>query len=222
MTIPRPVRVLVVDEEAPITHVLQIALELEGWEVAIAHNGQTAIDSTFEPDIVLLDMMLPDMLGTDVAAALRRNNSAALLVFLSARDEHYDRTAAFAAGADDYIAKPFGVEEVVDRLVAATRKLGLAASTRRIDNLVLDLDEGRVWNRHETLALGSLELELLRELDDHRGRELSLGELTGAAARRGIRIPRELAERLLEHTRAVLAAAGSTALRNSSVGWSLA
>ncbi len=222
MNTSRPVRVLVVDEEEPITHILRIALEFEGWDVAVAHSGAEAIASDFEPDIVLLDMMLPDQQGTDVVAALREAGSTALVVFLTGRDQHYDRTAAYAAGADLYLTKPFGVEEVVDHLVDATRRMGLAPTSRRIDGLVLDLEEGKVWRRHELVALDSLQVELLRELDRNRGRRLSLGELTLAAARRDIRMSRDLAARLLERMRSVFAAAGSRALRVDELGWMLA
>lgn len=127
MSTARRPRILVVDEEEPITHVLRLALELEGWEVDIAHTGHDALDRAPGADAIVLDMMLPDVRGTEVAAALRGAGSDAHVLFLTGRSDLEERMAAYRAGADDYLTKPFGVEEVVARLAAELRRRGFAA-----------------------------------------------------------------------------------------------
>lgn len=120
-------RILIVDEEEPITHVLRLALELEGWDVAVAHSGAEGVDRATGADAVLLDMMLPDRRGTEVVAALRAAGSDAHVLFLTGRSGLDERMAAYRAGADDYLTKPFGVEEVVARLAAELRRRGFTA-----------------------------------------------------------------------------------------------
>lgn len=220
----RDVHVLIVDEEEPITHVLRLGLELEGWEVSVVHSGADAIAFDGRPDIVLLDMMLPDRLGTDVVAAMRRDGETAHVIFLTGRSEAHDRMAAFTAGGDDYLTKPFGVEEVVDRVAAATRRLGLAAGTLRVDDLVLDTRSGLAWRGDEFLRLSSFEFELLRVLVERAeagGGAAAPGELVGALSRRDIRVPGELAPRLLERLRAALAATGAPLLVVDDDRWRL-
>ena len=129
----RSVRILVVDEEEPLTHVLSLALSLEGWEVRVAPDGQFALAAVaeFAPDIVLLDMMLPDTSGTDVVAALRADGVTTPVIFLTGRAAIEDRIAAYVAGGDDYVTKPFGLEEIIERLRPLVEKLGLAAAGQR-------------------------------------------------------------------------------------------
>jgi len=129
----RSARILVVDEEEPLTHVLSLALSLEGWEVRVAPDGVSALAAVadFEPDIVLLDMMLPDTTGTDVVAALRAAGVTTPVVFLTGRATTEDRIAAYSAGADDYLTKPFGLEEVIERLRPMVDRLDLAATPQR-------------------------------------------------------------------------------------------
>jgi two-component system, OmpR family, response regulator len=221
MDIERPVRILIVDEEEPIAHVLRLGLELEGWRVSAVATGAEAVVAAAGADIVLLDQMLPDMLGTEVVAELRALGSSAHVIFLTGRDEHEDRAAAYAAGADDYLTKPFGVEEVVDRLRQATRRLGLAPSSLRVGDLVLDVEAGMAWRGETLLPITSLEFELLRELAAHTGRRTGIGDLSVAASRRGVRVPRELAERLLQRTRDSIAATGSPLLSEHDGAWVL-
>ncbi|TBN58382.1 response regulator [Glaciihabitans arcticus] len=112
------VRILVVDEENGLTDIVRRALQLEGWVTAIAPTGAEAIAAvdTFEPHIILLDMMLPDMLGTEVATRLRAAGVETPIVFLTGRSEHEDRMAGYASGADAYLTKPFGLDELVNAL----------------------------------------------------------------------------------------------------------
>jgi two-component system, OmpR family, response regulator len=139
-TARRP-RILVVDEEEPITHVLRLGLELEGWEVDVAHSGEDALRRAAGADVILLDMMLPDRRGTEVAAALRLAGSDAYVLFVTGRTDLDERMAAYRAGADDYLTKPFSVEDVVGRVAAEVRRRGFAA----------DADERMAREGHPTL-----------------------------------------------------------------------
>jgi two-component system, OmpR family, response regulator len=125
-------RILVVDEEEPITRVLQLGLELEGWDVDVAHSARDALHDAPGADVILLDMMLPDARGTDVVAALRLAGSTAHVLFVTGRTDLDERMAAYRAGADDYVTKPFGVEEVVARVAAELRRRGFAADADEV------------------------------------------------------------------------------------------
>ena len=217
----RPVRILLVDEEETFTHVVRLALELEGWEVKVVHSAADAIADRSRPDIVLLDMMLPDGLGTDVVTALRTAGSRATVVFVTGRAEHEQRAAAYAAGADGYLTKPFSLEEVVDHLHVVVRRLGLAATSRVAGDLVLDVESGLAWRGEELLELTSLEFELLRELVEHRGARRSTGELVRAVTARGIRVPREFVARMLDRIRVAVNGVGRPLLVGDDAGWQL-
>lgn len=222
MTSPsRPVRILLVDEEETLTHVVRLALELEGWEVSTVHSAAEAIADRSRPDIVLLDMMLPDGLGTDVVAAMRAAGSRAVVVFVTGRTEHEQRAAAYAAGADGYLTKPFALEEVVDHLKIAVRRLGLSTSSRVAGDLILDVEAGMAWRAGELLPLTSLEFELLRELVEQRGDRRTTSELVRAVASRGIRIPREFVARMLARIRTAVNGVGRPLLVGDDTGWQL-
>jgi two-component system, OmpR family, response regulator len=220
----RAVRILVVDEEEALTTLVRIALELEGWQVRVAASAADALDAVagFAPDIVLLDMDLPDGSGTDVVAAMRTGGSRAAVVFLTGRADHEHRAAAYAAGGDDYVTKPFGLEEVVDRLQPIVRRLGLAPTSRRLDDLVVDVSAGQVWRGDAAIALTPLEFELLRELVERPGTRLSVGQLVTGAARRGVRVPRDFVTRMLERLRDLVNADRRPLLWGDDAGWMLA
>jgi two-component system OmpR family response regulator len=222
MEITKPVHILVVDEEEPITDVLRLALELEGWRVSVAHSGADAIAFDGDPDVVLLDMMLPDCRGTDVVAEMRLAGSRAHVIFLTGRSEHDERMAAYEAGADDYITKPFGIEEVIDRVHLATRRLGIAPGSLRVDDLVLDLDAGLAWRGDVLLHLTSFEFELLRALVERRGSAQSTNDLVRAAGERNVRVPAELADRILERTRDSVNAVGTPLVSLERERWLVA
>lgn len=217
----RPVRILLVDEEETFTHVVRLALELEGWEVAVVHSAADAIRDRSHPDIVLLDMMLPDGLGTEVVAAMRTAGSPAVVVFVTGRAEHEQRAAAYAAGADGYLTKPFSLEEVVDHLQVVVRRLGLAESSRVAGDLVVDVEAGMAWRAGELLPLTSLEFELLRELVDHRGTRRTTTELVRAVTARGIRVPREFVTRMFQRIRIAVNGTGRPLLVGDDAGWQL-
>jgi len=170
--------------------------------------------------------MLPDGLGTDVVAAMRTAGSRAVVVFVTGRAEHEQRAAAYAAGADGYLTKPFALEEVVEHLQVIVRRLGLAASSRVAGDLILDLEAGMAWRAGELLQLTSLEFEVLRELVEHRGTRRTTPELVRAVAARGIRIPRDFVARMLTRIRAAVNGAsangtGRPLLVGDDAGWQL-
>lgn len=197
------VRVLVVDEEEALTHVLSLALELEGWHVQVAGDGASvpAMVDEFDPHIILLDMMLPDTTGLDVVAQLRARGVTTSVVFLTGRASDADRIAAYAAGGDDYITKPFGLEAVVDRLAPIVRRLGLSPTSRRYSDLVLDDASDEVWRGDERIILAPLEVEVLRALLASAEQPQSLVDVLRSVTTRGARIPRELVVRMLERVR---------------------
>ena len=168
---PRKIRVLVVDEEAPLTNLLTLALQFEGWNVETLANGSDAVAVTrrFRPDAILLDMMLPDINGVEVVERLRENGVTVPVIFLTGRSSLEDRLAAFSAGGDDYITKPFSLEEVTDRLREVFRRVGLAETSRVVGDLVLDSATGQVWRAGEAVLLSPLERELLAVLFDRAG-----------------------------------------------------
>ena len=164
-------RVLVIDEEEPLTNLLTLALTFEGWEVETLARGARAVDVArrFEPDAILLDMGLPDINGIEVVARLRDSGVTVPVIFLTGRSSLEDRLAAFSAGGDDYMTKPFGLEEVTTRLRAVFRRGGLAPTSRVFADVVLDTGTHQVWRGGEPILLSSLEVELLRVLIDRDG-----------------------------------------------------
>jgi two-component system, OmpR family, response regulator len=169
-----PVRVLVVDDEATLTELLSIALRYEGWEVRTAADGTAAIRVAreFRPDAVVLDVMLPDMSGLDVLRRLRADATDVPVLFLTAMDAVEDRVAGLTAGGDDYVTKPFSLEEVVARLRAlirrATRLRVQDDALVAVGDLTLDEDSHEVRRAGEPIALTATEFELLSYLMRNR------------------------------------------------------
>lgn len=222
---PRPARILVVDEEEPLTHVLSVALGMEGWDVRVAPSGAEALTAVrdFVPDIVLMDMMLPDALGTELVASLRGSGVTTPIVFLTGRASHDDRVAGYAAGADEYLTKPFGLEEVVEHLNPIVRRLGLAPSSRRFADLVLDETTAEVWRGDERILLTPLEFEMLRALVEEPETSMSLGQVLRAVTLRGARVPRELAVKMIERMRRLVNSDRSPLVHvDASGSWMLA
>ncbi|MFD5873760.1 response regulator transcription factor [Streptomyces sp. NPDC060322] len=178
-----PVRVLVVDDEAPLAELLSMALRYEGWEVRSAGDGANALRTArdFRPDAVILDVMLPDMDGLTVLGRLRRELSDVPVLFLTARDAVEDRIAGLTAGGDDYVTKPFSLEEVVARLRGLIRRSGTASvrseSTLVVGDLVLDEDSHEVSRGDDSIHLTATEFELLRFLMRNPRRVLSKAQI---------------------------------------------
>ncbi|MGW0939888.1 response regulator transcription factor [Streptomyces sp. NPDC002666] len=178
-----PVRVLVVDDEAPLAELLSMALRYEGWEVRSAGDGAGALRTAreFRPDAVILDVMLPDMDGLAVLGRLRRELCEVPVLFLTARDSVEDRIAGLTAGGDDYVTKPFSLEEVVARLRGLIRRSGTAAvrseSTLVVGDLMLDEDSHEVSRGGANIHLTATEFELLRFLMRNPRRVLSKAQI---------------------------------------------
>ena len=166
-----PARILVVDDEPTLTDLLQMALRYEGCEVRTAATGHAAVRSAkeFQPDAIVLDVMLPDLDGFEVLRRVRGQAPEVPVLFLTARDAVEDRIAGLTAGGDDYVTKPFSLEEVVARLRALLRRSGLAAAARAesvltVGDLTMDEDSHEVRRSGDLVALTATEFELLRFL----------------------------------------------------------
>jgi two-component system OmpR family response regulator len=179
----RPVRVLVVDDEPNIAELLAMALRLEGWEISIAHSGNAALTSAKKtrPDAVVLDIMLPDFDGMEVMRRLRSHSPDIPVLFLTAKDAVEDRVAGLTAGGDDYVTKPFSLEEVVARLRALLRRTGVGESRPSaqviVGDLVLDEDSHEVSRAGVAVKLTATEFELLRYLMRNPKRVLSKAQI---------------------------------------------
>ena len=146
----QPVRVLVVDDEPTLSELLAMALRYEGWEVRTAADGSSAVRTAreFRPDAVVLDVMLPDFDGFEVLRRMRGESPEVPVLFLTAKDSVEDRVAGLTAGGDDYVTKPFSLEELVARLRGLLRRAGMTAARQDsalvVGDLVLDEDSHEV------------------------------------------------------------------------------
>jgi two-component system OmpR family response regulator len=178
-----PVRVLVVDDEATLAELVTMALRYEGWEVRSAGDGAGAVRIARElrPDVVVLDIMLPDLSGIEVLRRLREQNPNLPVLFLTARDAVEDRIAGLTAGGDDYVTKPFSLEEVVLRLRALLRRTHVAAEAAGamlvVGDLTLDEDSREVHRGTDLIELTATEFELLRFLMRNARRVLSKAQI---------------------------------------------
>lgn len=179
-----PVRVLVVDDEVNIAELLAMALRYEGWDVQVAHTGGDAVAAArgARPDAVVLDMMLPDVGGLEVMRRMRADTPDVPVLFLTARDAVEDRVAGLTAGGDDYVTKPFSLEEVVARLRGLMRRAGTAAQVEDrhllvVGDLTLDEDSREVHRGGVEVALTATEFELLRFLMRNPRRVLSKAQI---------------------------------------------
>ncbi|MEV4154141.1 response regulator transcription factor [Nocardia salmonicida] len=173
-------RVLVVDDEPMIVELLAVSLRYQGFEVATAADGAEALDRarTFRPQALIVDVMMPGMDGFGLLRRLRADGIDAPVLFLTARDDVDDKITGLTLGADDYVTKPFSLEEVVARLRVILRRAGHAeperASTRlRFADIELDDDTHEVWKGGEPVALSPTEFTLLRYFMVNAGSVLS-------------------------------------------------
>ena len=178
-----PLRVLVVDDEENIAELLRMALRYEGWDVEVALTGNKAatVAKKQRPDAVVLDMMLPDFDGMEVLKRLRTDQPDVPVLFLTARDSVEDRVAGLTAGGDDYVTKPFSLEEVVARLRALMRRSGAqqtaTTSMLRVGDLTMDEDSHEVTRDDTEISLTATEFELLRYLMRNPRRVLSKAQI---------------------------------------------
>ena len=172
-----PQRILVVDDEPNILATLAPLLRTRGYEVSTAMNGRTALEviERENPDLIVLDLGLPDIDGVEVCRLVRESRATPILV-LSARGAESDKVRALDAGADDYVTKPFGPDELLARVRVALRRTEPASSpTGSIvrGNLVIDRERFRVVRDGEEVRLTPKEFELLTYLAQHPGRVLT-------------------------------------------------
>ena len=175
-----PPTVLVVDDDRAIRTALERALRLEGFDVDTAAGGERALELIGErrPSVVLLDVVMPDLSGVEVARRLRGDGVEVPICMLSARDEVADRVAGLEAGADDYIVKPFALEEVVARLHALLRRSPTReAVPLRVGDLLIDPARRVVRRGEREVELTRREFEVLEELARHAGMVLSRPQL---------------------------------------------
>ena len=177
-------RILVIEDEPDIRQVLDYNLRLAGHEVVAAARGQDGLRLAREqhPDLVLLDLMLPDIPGTDVCRAIKDDLSmrATPVIMVTAKGEEIDRVVGFELGADDYVTKPFSVRELVLRIRATLRRNeGKPPESSVVDfgTLRIDRDAHRIWVQDEEIELTALEFKLLVTLYDRRNRVQSRGAL---------------------------------------------
>ena len=173
-------RVLVVDDEPQILRALAINLRARGYEVCTAGDGGEALQqaAAHPPDVVVLDLGLPDLDGVDVIAGLRGWTSVPILV-LSGRSDSIDKVDALDAGADDYVTKPFGMEELTARLRAMLRRNTPQQTTPTVEfgDVVVDLTATRVTRQGQEVRLTPTEWHLLEALVRHPGKLLSQRQL---------------------------------------------
>ncbi len=178
-----PIRVLAVDDEPAITELLSMALRYEGWEPTTAASGLEAVKAAREtkPDVAILDMMLPDFDGLEVMRRIRADQPSLPVIFLTAKDGVEDRINGLTAGGDDYVTKPFSLEELIARLRALLRRSGAVAvqsdSQLVVGDLVLDEDSHEVTRGGDDIQLTNTEFELLRYLMRNPRRVLSKAQI---------------------------------------------
>ena len=180
-SVTAPARLLVVDDEATILELLSGSLRLAGFEVVTAASGGEAVRAAVSsrPDLVLLDVMMPDGDGFDALRRIRSGGSEVPVIFLTARDEVSDRVRGFTVGGDDYVTKPFSLEELLGRIRAVLKRTQPDApgSGLRVAGLELDEDAHEVKQDGALVALTPTEYRLLRFLMVNAGRAVSKGEI---------------------------------------------
>ena len=180
-----PLKVLVVDDEPPIRKLLRMGLTTQGYAILEAANGKTALElMDREPDLVILDLGLPDIQGHNLLRMIRARNERVPIVVLSSRSDEVGKVEALDSGADDYLTKPFGMEELLARMRAAVRHQLQIHGERpifRVGDLSVDLVRRVVKVGNRDIKLSAKEYDLLRVLVQHAGKVLThkflLGEL---------------------------------------------
>src|ERR1044071_6379382 len=178
-----PVRVMVVDDEPTLAELLASVLRYEGWEIQTASDGSSAVRTAreFRPDAVVLDIMLPDFDGLEVLRRVRAELPHVCVLFLTARDAVEDRVAGITAGGDDYVTKPFSLEEVLARLRGLLRRANLTRAQTEgslvVGDLTMDEDAREVRRDGDLIDLTATEFELLRFLMRNPRRVLSKAQI---------------------------------------------
>ena len=178
-----PARILVVDDEKSITDLVSMALRYEGLEVDVAHTGRDALDkvTSFRPTLLVLDVMLPDLSGFEVLERIGRDlaGQRVPVLFLTARDTLDDKLRGFTLGGDDYMTKPFSIEELIVRVRAILRRVHGAEDDGRLQvgDLRLDEDSHEVFRGSSSIELTPTEFKLLHYLMLNAGRVVSKSQI---------------------------------------------
>ena len=177
-------RALIVDDEESILQLVAMALRYDGWEVETATTGADGLEKirSFDPDVAVLDIMLPDLDGVQLLSRMRSEGSLVPVLFLTALDSVDDRVNGLTAGGDDYMVKPFSLEELIARLRALVRRVQLLRDQQpdpllRLGDLVLNEDSYEVERSGELIELTTTEFELLRYLMRNPRRVLSKAQI---------------------------------------------
>lgn len=179
LSVGEDVRALIVDDEQNLAELLALAFRYQNWESTTALDGAGALTAMreYKPTIVILDVMLPDINGLDLLTRIRRIDSMVPVLFLTAKDAVEDRVVGLTAGGDDYVTKPFSLEEVVARVRALFRRTGAAqyddGAVIRVGDLSLDEDSHEVFRDSDAIDLTAKEFELLRFMMRNPKRVLS-------------------------------------------------
>jgi len=206
--------ILLVEDEAALVSVLRYNLEREGFEVIEARDGEEALLVAEERpiDLVLLDWMLPNVSGIEVCRRLRRRPATrnVPIVMLTARGEEADRVRGLETGADDYVAKPFSMPELMARLHAVLRRVRPALAAERLvyADIEMDLAAHRVSREGREVRLGPTEFRLLRFFLEHPGRVFSREQLIGGVWGHGVYVEPRTVDVHIRRLRAALNAAG--------------
>ena len=171
--------VLIVDDEKNIVDILRFNLKKEGYDVLTAYDGRQGLETaeSMNPDLILLDVMLPEMDGFEVCRRIRQKNLTTPIIMLTAREEETDKVMGLELGADDYITKPFSVREVSARVKANIRRTGQIAVDEPKGGIVIDLARYTVYKDGQPIDLTQREFELIRYLAAEPGRVASREEL---------------------------------------------
>ena len=173
-----PGRVLIVEDEVDLAATMEYSLTREGYQVSVAHTGAAALAAALAepgPDVIVLDLMLPDLPGTEVCRRLREHDRTRDLpiVMCTAKDTEIDRVVGFEVGADDYVVKPFSVRELglrVRALLRRSQRVDAEAESLRFGRLRVDRDAHRVWIDDQEVVLTALEFRLLYTFLSRKGR----------------------------------------------------
>ena len=177
-----PTKILVVDDEPNIRDLLASGLRFAGFSVLAVGNGNDAVVAAEKgkPDLILLDVMLPDMSGFSVTKKLRSMNILAPVLFLTARDEVEDKITGLTVGGDDYMTKPFSLDEIIARINAILRRTkqgSMEKSVIEVGEVRIDEDAHDVFVNEQTIELSPTEYKLLRYLMENANRVLSKSQI---------------------------------------------
>jgi DNA-binding response OmpR family regulator len=175
-------RILIIEDEKEMVRGLKDILEFEGYEITAVSEGKSGLQSALkdEPDCIILDLMLPDLNGYQVCEEIRRHKMKTPILMLTAKGQEYDKIRGFEVGADDYLTKPFGVGELLARVMALLRRSGQYASELdilRVGSSLVDVKHFTVKRDKRELSLSHYEVEILRLLYASAGRPVTRGEI---------------------------------------------